>query len=493
MVGVLSGRETLRQMDQTLQNARRELTRLDRELQATSRAITENKLQQARAINRLAGLRLDAARQGEVATELESATREALTILENRDAAMTALAERVHTAGGSIEALERRRETLHEEVDAAARTLAEREATVQHRLEHDEAFRVQLERTRAADAVAVSALEKAELAAEDRRQKGEPYEADQLFMYLWQRAYGTSGYSANGLVRLLDGWVAGLCRYQDARPNYWMLQEIPRRLAEHAENARELADAELDALQDIEEAAAQEGGVPQARAELAALEGRQDELDAEISTAEKSHGELLAEQSLYTTGADDHLRKALRVIAAAIESRDILELTSLARATMTVEDDTIVEELRHLRRQYDGLEDELQENRRLQQERLDRIRELEEVRWNFKLSRYDDLHSRFDKSELIERMIGEVIGGVTRGSALWKALRRYQRYADAAGEWPDFGSGGILRPRRQRKRHPRKRPPTWHWPGPKSRGGFRVPRPRGGGGSRGGFRTGGRF
>lgn len=493
---MLSGRDTLQRIDLTLRTARRDIGRLDAELQETSRSITENKLQQARAIDRLAGMRLDAARRGEVGEILETATREALAVIEARDAEIAAISDRVRASGESIEALEQRRDALHEEVDAAARTLAEREAAVQRRLEQDEAFKAQLERTRAADAVAVSAQEKAELAAADSRDKAEPFEACELFTYLWRRGYGTSAYAANPLARLLDGRVARLCGYREARPNYWMLLEIPERLAEHADKAREAAEAELDKLQDIEEAAAEEGDVPQASAALTALEKSQDELDAEIAAAEEARRELLEEQNRYSAGEDDYLRKALRVISAAMERKDLSELTRLARATMTVEDDAIVDEIRQLREQYDDLEDELRENRELQRERLAHLEELEAVRRDFKRNRYDDLHSRFDKTPVIERMIADVITGVVRGGTLWNVLRRHQRYADAAGEWPDFGSGGIVRPGRQRKRKRRQRPPSWHWPGPagkSGRGGFKVPRPRGGSGGRGGFRTGGGF
>ena len=483
---MVSGRDTLKRMDKTLKEARRNLERLDSELKATSHAVTDNKLKQARAIDRMASIRLDAARRGEVVEHLESATREAQEILESRDAAMASISDRIRSANETLEELEDRRDAVHDEVDGAAGTLAEREAAVQRSLEEDEAFLSQLERTREADAVAIGAQEKAELAAEDRRRKGEPFERDELFMYLWQRGYGTAAYSANPLARMLDGRVARLCGYEDARKNYWMLLEIPKRLAEHADHARDAADAELDRLQDIEELAARDGDVPEARAALEALEQRQDELDAEIAATESALGELKAEQNRFTTGEDDYLLRALRTISTAMERRDISELTLLARATLTAEDDAIVDELR----------DELREIRALQRERLARIQELEQVRQEFKRNRYDDLHSRFEKSNTIERMIGEVIAGVIRGSALWDTLRRYQRYHDAAGEWPDFGSGGIVRPSGRRKPEIGQRPPSWHWPGSGSRrgdGGFKIPRPGRRSRGRGGFRTGGGF
>ena len=495
---MLTGRDTLRRMDKTLKGARRDLERLDVELQATSRSLSGNKLQQARAIDRMARIRLDAARSGEVVEHLESATHEAMGVLDARDELLASLNDRVRAARESIEQTEARRAALHEEVDAAAQTLAEREAAAQRGLEQDEAFLAQLGRAQDADAVAVSALEKAELAAEDRHGKGTAFESDELFMYLWHRGYGTSEYAANPLARLLDAWVARLCKYHDARPNYWMLNEIPKRLAEHADHARDAADDEVDKLQDIEERVAQEHGVPDARAALEALEQGQDALDADIDAAEGALGELRAEQGRFAAGEDDHLLKAIRVISAAMETRNVSDLTRIARSTMTAEDDAIIDDLRHLRQQYDEFEDELRETRELQNERLARIRELEKVRREFKRNRYDDLHSRFDKSDAIERMIGEVIGGVIRGGALWDMLRRYQRYIDAAGEWPDFGSGGILRPGSRRRRKKPSRAPTWHWPGPArrsggSRGGFKIPRKTGGGRrrSRGGFRTGG--
>jgi len=496
---MISGRDALKRMDGTLKRARRDLEQLDLELLASSRAVTENKLRQARAIDGMARIRLDAARQKEVTQHLEAATNEVNTLLAQRDAAIESLNEQLRDAGDALDELEERRRSLHDDVDRAARQLAEREAAVQGSLQDNDAFNAQLERAHEAEAIAKRADDKAELARDDRTRKGKPFEADELFMYLWQRGYGTSEYAAWPLARLLDGWVARLCGYGEARPNYWLLLEIPQRLAEHAEHARDAAEQALDALQDIEEQAARDGQVPEARNALAEAERRQDTLDEDIEAAEGRLRDLQAEHNRYTAGEDGHLAKALRVFSATLERRGVDELMQIARATMTDEDDALVDELRHLRKQYAELKDELGSNRSQQDQRVARIRELEEVRRKFKRSRYDDLHSRFDKGDSIERMIGEVIAGVIQGTALWKTLRRHQRYRDAAGEWPDFGSGGVSRRRKRSKSKSRQRAPSWHWPGPSSRsgGGFNFPQPPKGSRrrrrSRGGFKTGGGF
>jgi chromosome segregation ATPase len=494
---MLTGRQTLDHLSTTLRTARNELERLDRELQATSNSIAMNRRHQAQALKRLAAMRLDAIRQGDVAKRIDSADSEVQKILDRRQTAIAVLNERVSATRSALLDLEERRERLHDEVDSAAQVLAEREGTVQMALESDAEFQAQIDRTHEADAIAVSAEEKAQVALDDRRVKGQPYEGDELFMYLWNRGYGTSEYRANPLARLLDASVARLCKYHDARPNYWLLLEIPKRLREHADGRRADADSELDALQSLEEAAAKEGGVHAAKSALAELEQRQDELDESIAQSEAELHALQAEQSQYAAGDDDYIAKCLSVFAETLQRRDVVDLTQLARSTMTTDDDAVVDDLRHLRDADHELENELDRNRNLHREHLRRVQELEQVRQQFKRNRYDDLRSGFDNGDVIKTMMRQVLGGALRGGALWDVLRQYQRYRDVGGAWPDFGSGGVPRTGRR----PPARRPTWHWPGgaPSSRrGGFKLPRApkaprRSNQRGRGGFRTGGRF
>lgn len=498
MVGVLSGRETLGHLSTTLRSARKELERLDLNLQATSNSIARNRQRQAHGLKQLAALRLDAIKQGELEKRIDSADYKAREILARRQESISKLKEQVTAANIALQALEEQRDELHRDVDAAANVLAEREAAVQADLETDAAFLAQLDRTRESDAIAVSAAEKAELALDDRRQKGKPFESDELFLYLWKRAYGTSEYRANPIARLLDAWVARLCKYRDARPNYWMLLEIPKRLKQHADRVRDDAERELDELQALEKAAIEAGGVADAQSQLADLEQKQDKHDEQIAASEAALHELQIEQSKYTAGDDNYIAESLSILADSMRHHDIDKLTHLARATMTAEDDAIVDDLRFIRDQDRKLQDELGNNRRLHQEHLRRVQELEQVRKQFKSHRYDDLRSGFDKGDLIVTMMREVLGGAIRGGALWDVLRRSQQYRDVAGAWPDFGSGGVVRkPRRPPSRRAPTRRPTWHWPGSSSskrRGGFKLPRlPRAPSKSRGGFRTGGGF
>lgn len=489
---MLSGRETLGHLNTTLQSARGELQQLERELQRASDAVAKNRVAQSAALKRLASLRLDALTSGKIRKDLDGVDYQVDKLLRDRETAMDQVQQSVHRKDSQLNDLEGRRENLHDNVDENARVLVEHEAAVQSTLSKDSEFQERLTAARAADAIAVSAADKAILAQSDRRDKGAPYDSNELFSYLWGRGYGTSKYNAGPLSRLLDGWVARLCGYEKARQNYWMLLEIPIRLQAHAERVREAADAELENLQSLERAAAEAGGVVVAAANLANAERVQDEVDQEIAECEEKRHKLRSELGRFAVAEDEYTSQCLQLLSEAMGRKDVAQLMRLAASTLTPEDDAQVEELRRLRRADGQLESELKQHRVLLYAQQRRQQELENVRQKFKQSRYDDLRSSFDKGDLLVMMMRQVLGGALRGGTLWDAIRRQQQYRDVGGAWPDFGSGGAVRHGRRRTASR----PTWHWPGNTGgarRGGFRLPSAPRNNSSRGGFRTGGSF
>src|SRR5690606_12176750 len=219
------------------------------------------------------------------------------------------------------------------------------EGEVQTQLAEDEAYAAQLEQAERADAIADEAERKTSEAEHDRVGKGAPYEADPLFMYLWRRGFGTAAYSANPLARLLDRAVARLIGFDRARPNYWMLLEIPTRLRAHAERVRAVATAEVDRLKALELAAADAAGVPPARAAVEAEERRLDELDDGIEAAERGIAELRERRAAYAAGEDASMRSALEMLAAELRSAGVEALRRQAAATPSAEDDRVVADI----------------------------------------------------------------------------------------------------------------------------------------------------
>src|SRR5690606_35024340 len=94
------------------------------------------------------------------------------------------------------------------------RALADR---VRPQLANDAAFSAKLASAQELAAIAAESVRKTEQAEKDREERGKPYRDDPLFMYLWERGYGTKAYRANNLVAFLDGHVARLVGYPEAR------------------------------------------------------------------------------------------------------------------------------------------------------------------------------------------------------------------------------------------------------------------------------------
>lgn len=482
-----TGKQTLQSLQSGLRSVKADLNRIDQELNTITLALTSNQQTQTTILQQLARIRLDEIQRGSLMDALDHTDKETLDILQQRTTALGELEDAIADKEKDIEQQEREREDLAGRIDTFAQEVIDAEHEVQSRLDADPTYQAQLERARKADSIADEAEEKATLAEKDRIEKGKPFENDPLFLYLWKRHYATPDYRANPLSRALDNWVAGICKYENNRANYWTLLEIPKRLEEHADSVRTTADSESDRLQDLEKQAAVEAGVIELQKELDTIEEHLEQLDRRIAATEDSRNGLLRKRSIFVSGQDEYTNKSVELLAGLMERYDVFELGRAVQITPSREDDGLARDLHELREEKEDLQKDLRESRKRQDIQLQRLKELEEVHRKFKQHRYDDLRSGFTNEALIGSVLNQFLKGMLSGSDLWSTMRRYQRHRDV-GAWPDFGSGGLGKVNRHGGN-------VWHRPGKRGGGVFRMPR-NGGFSSRGrggGFRTGGSF
>ncbi len=482
-----TGRQTLGSIDNTLQKLRQQFEQIDSQIQATSRELVELRQQEGVRYKSLARIRLDQLISGEIMNGLDTADRRVNELLAERDSALASLKENIEQAREQDSVLAIKREEQSDQVAAAAEELDTVEAEVQAVLEQDSAYKDRFEQASKSDSVARHAEDKTSRAEEDRATKGRPYEEDRLFSYLWKAGYGTSQYSANPLTRLLDQWVARLCSYEEARRNYAMLLEIPKRLRQHAERLRSEAHKEFELLKSMEEDAAEKGGIPVKRAALDEAEERIDDTDKEIRNLEARIQELLQKRASFAEGKDDYFSDCITTLSSAYERENISALRQYAMTTATAEDDMIVYELSDLSENEKELESTIAQNREIYERQLARLKELENVRAQYKQKRYDNIHSVFQNGDRLAVLLGQFMSGTASADDLWRALQREHRYRKIRSN-PVFGSGGFGRGG------------MWRLPFPTAGGSLPFPIPRGGGwrhgpgrggmGS-GGFRTGG--
>jgi hypothetical protein len=477
-----SGLETLGSIDQAVNQIRRDIQDLDREIQAASDSLVRMGQEETTRFRELAELRLDEMTNGQLIAEMDQADRRVGELLHQRGEALDSLQVQIEESHRRQSDLEAEREAQQQRVHAASETLDRGEAATQKRLASEPAYQAQLDKARNADGVAKHAEEKAQLSEKDRAVKGKEFEADSLFTYLWKRGYGTPRYSANPLFRFLDGWVARLCRYVDARPNYTMLLEIPKRLREHADNVRADADLEFAALRELEEKAAAEDGVPALREALAGEQRRAQEIDAAIEKEEARYSELVKQRSEFAGGEDPISRECLDVLVDQFRREPLAQLRREAAQTITAHDNVVVEKLADLQLSKQRLDAQLAQNRDLHLRHLNRLEELEKVRRDFKREHYDGAHSTFSNGALIGAMLNEFLRGMASSGQLWNTIERQHRRRRIEAD-PTFGSGGFGFPSGG----------SWSFPIPMPRGGGGISIGGGGGGISGGGRGGGGF
>ena len=493
---MLTGTAALRDIDRSLQTIRNDVVRLDKQLAQMTTRLGEAQRHRLKLINDIAEIRLAGIERGELQKNLGAADHEVGRILEQRNAALTELNTGIDKLNRQIADADMAREEHLQKVNDTSQKVLDGESLVQQQLNDDKTYLAQLEKAGRAEAMALEAEQKAQQAQADLAKKAEPYQRDKLFMYLWNRGFGTTEYDGRLFSRFMDSWVAGLINYAPARVNFWNLTEIPKRLAEHADRIEAMADAQHKALQKLEKEALEAAGVTSIEDQLVKLREDLDRLDDSIEELENTLNSRLSERTRFLAGEDDYMQRCIARLSQALEHQDVQALQRYVRATRSEADDAILFELERVMEKLQDMTGDLAEIRILHGNKIKKLAELEKVRRNFKNSRFDDVRSGFGEKSVLAGLMTEFLQGFINGSDLWRTIQRHQRHRDV-GSAPDFGSGslgnigdilgGVIKGSRRGRKT---RGSSWHIPRPRGGGGgFKRPR----GGSRGGFKTGGGF
>jgi hypothetical protein len=364
---------------------------------------------------------------GELLRCLDDTDRQVTEILQVRKAAEQSIAAEVASAERALAVAEDERARRRSIVAAAARAADDSEMQAKARLDADEEYRSKLAVAQRAQAIADHSAAKAAAAEEDRFVKAEPYDADPVFAYLWQKGYGTPAYRSAPLTRTLDAAVARASGYERSRRNYSLLHEIPRRLAEHAERMRRKASESFSAARALETEAAAAADLPPKRHALAEAQRRLDEIDRAIDEHETALDSAVERRGQLAAGADEYSTRCTALLVQALERADLHELRKKAARTSTDEDDRLIAELERLEQDRSSRQQELIRLRRLHQSHRERTLGLEEARRRFKNARLDDVHVEFANGALIVGLLERFAAGSIGVDELWECVTRQQR------------------------------------------------------------------
>jgi hypothetical protein len=486
---MISGRHTLGFIDDSLSNERSSIETAERRIAEVSRQLLEQQQARIQDYQELARLRVDMVSRGNMIASIDTVTQQIATALEARKSVEAELDARINELQDERATLEVEREDQRQALEKAVETLDVAEAATQARLDVDDDYLAQEQRVREAERIAMHAGDKATHSEQEQAEKGQSYRDDALFMYLWERHYGTPQYRAWPVIRWLDSRVAHLVGFANARANYARLQEIPLRLREHAEQKKLAAAAAFEVLRELDEAARSKDGIIELEAARDKEQAGLEAIDTRIEEVAGRYEQLLQRKEEFAAGEDDGYRKAVDYVTSELRREDVRELRRDAMATPFPDDDLIVNRLFDREQDVQNLETSLNELKRALRKQHNKLQEIESLRTDFRRRRYDQAGYSFADGDLIAAILSNFINGRLDRDSLWRVLEQQQRYRPQRTD-PTFGSGGFGRGT------------VWGgrrgglggsiFGGGLSRGGFgrgTLGRGRGGGG----FRTGGGF
>jgi hypothetical protein len=434
---MITGRDTLQKINDYVLQAESKIEYADREMEKLASRLGRLRLEQAEQFRKLARFRLGEMNSGHMVARLTKAYHVVEAYLEHQRQAMAELESDLEQLNQSQQKLEQHRDSRIDERDKAVEAFQRQLEKSKEKLKQDEGYRIQKEKALRAAAVSRRADEKASQSEADLANKGKPYQDDEIFMYLWQRQYMTPDYRSSGIIRMLDDWVARLVDYRETRADYHMLNELPIRLREHADQAAEEAERQQQALLALENQAAEKDGLGTLQSALDKAEEQLQQINEEIENHEKKHQQLLAQKADFAAGEDEHTQKAVEVLAAELEREDTIELYRQAQATPRPEDDAIVMQLHKLQQEEGKITQRLSDLKSDRQQQQKALEELAKLRREFRRSNYDAGFSSFPTNLGLGMLLGEILrGGRSSGSA-WGRIGDAQKW-----DFPDLGGSG---------------------------------------------------
>ncbi|ACA18615.1 conserved hypothetical protein [Methylobacterium sp. 4-46] len=442
---MISGRQALAQIEHTIEKARQQEAQFERVYSAATEEVGRLRIQRTEAFRELARLKLDAIAKDEVVDHLDAAERQAVALLNNRKEILRQLTERRRQAEERVRQAEADRQAA---TDVLEKALAEAETTrknVEARISTDPEWISTRARLAEITEQARRAEKKAVQAETDRDEKRRPYEADPLFMYLWNRKFGTAAYRANPFTRYMDRLVARVVGYGKARANYALLNEIPERLREHSRRIiNELREARAS-LTTVERNALVGAGVEAVEARAAKARDILSETVHKLTGAREALSSLDRAYDTSVLEGDAPYRDAVELLAAADERENLDQLYQEALATPTPRDEEIIRSIQAIDGKINrALHWAVDAHRQLKETAQRRVM-IEREREGLQHRGYDTPYGTFSNEAALSNILGGVLTGAIGGAVLGQVLKG--GFHRGPSPWDsDFGGGLPIPP-----------------------------------------------
>ncbi|HEY7644269.1 MAG TPA: hypothetical protein VH858_04470 [Hyphomicrobiales bacterium] len=427
-ISTISGRQSLDEIESALQEATQEADRLKAEIDKANQDKAKLIADRLEAFRTLAKFRTDLALVDGVIDDADKLSGQVKTTLRVRQKTLSGLQQREAGARADREEVLAKQKDADAEIERLEKELAAVAEKAKQALGSVGDFSSRAKRLDELAGMVAKAAEKAEKSSAEEAEKGAPYRGDPLFMYLWQRKYGSADYHPMGIIRLLDGWVAQLVGYNDARANFAMLTAIPERLAEHVERLKAAMAEEKGPMDTMVAAKIRELAGSDLSEAVRAAHASRDALDAELAHADAELTETGNQLKFYAQGQDESFRTALDQTAKFLEGQSLATLLSEARKTPDVADDEIVTMIGRLSDEVKAVERLAKTKNDALEAAYSRKQELVKIAADFRHARYDRPGSEIETGIGGQTLLMLLLQGAISAAEYWARTQQGYRW-----------------------------------------------------------------
>ncbi len=425
-----TGRQALNSIETAISDVQKSVQRIQNELKAAHDKKARLLRARVQAFRELAEFKVRAALYDDVISEADNLSRQVAAMLEARNQTIATIKTQLTGAKEERSRTLHAHEKLLQQIGKAEEKLDSYAKRAEKILLKEDGYtnlKADFERLETTCAKAEAKAEQAEL---DMKDKGDIYRSDTLFMYLWNRKYGSKDYFANtmGIIEYFDKKVADLINYYGARANYSVLMQIPDKLNDFTERLQlqiKETGARLDKmrLDKITELAGDN-----LTDELTELRREELNLNLQLQKCDATISDTMAQLNHFSEGRDYSFKKAIEVAAETLEHHDFSDLLHEARQTDDPEDDRILERLQNIEKQSDQLEKSISSQKEDLERLFERKQDLVSLSSDFRRKRYDDPGSEFSDNGNLNNLMNELMKGAITAAHYWAQAQRYQRW-----------------------------------------------------------------
>lgn len=439
-----TGRDIHRGIVRRIRRVRRELDERERSIDGLQSALGETGERRCAAIRSLAEFHLPAMREDAVAATLAGMESSVRAIFDEKKDRLREVEKRIPEQREEVAAAEAALASATEALNETGEERARLARVVFEELQAMPRWQRLFERARVLEARVTASEQRHEAAERERAEKLPAYEDDAFFSYLTRRGYATARATGNVLTRRLDGWVADVAQYEDARARYDFLNALPGHAAAVLEEDRAALATALPPLARLEEEVMDRNGLTPVLARGEQLYAEREAARKTVREAEAALRELTDELAALHDERGSYYESAIDGLEAFLEGRTLEELVAMARATRDPRDDALVAQLLEIDGRVTRLRGELATRRRERTRLAERLAGLEEIRDRFEADDWDGGRSRFDDGLDINALLLGFIAGHHSSRHVHRMLGHSQHFLPVHGSSVSgFGGGGF--------------------------------------------------